>query len=97
MKYTLALIAGLTIFMGAGCLKTTAPSDATTPTPTPAAENTDTMTYTETSWKEIIQDTCMSFFDGCNNCFRTEAGNDDLVGCTKKFCPVYEKPTCLDE
>ncbi len=51
--------------------------------------------YNSVSWKEIIQDTCMNFNDGCNNCFRKE--DSDIVGCTRMYCETYSKPKCLDE
>ncbi len=50
--------------------------------------------YTFESYKTMIPETCKSFFDGCNNCFRTEGS--ESVGCTKMFCQKYEKPKCLD-
>ncbi|MDX9970394.1 MAG: hypothetical protein RBS56_00600 [Candidatus Gracilibacteria bacterium] len=50
--------------------------------------------YTFESYKTMIPESCKSFFDGCNNCFRAEDGN---VGCTKMFCQKYEMPRCLDE
>lgn len=50
--------------------------------------------YTSESYKTMIPQACKSFFDGCNNCFRTEGSED--VGCTKMFCQKYEKPKCLD-
>jgi hypothetical protein len=50
--------------------------------------------YTSESYKTMIPETCKSFFDGCNNCFRTE--DSENVGCTKMFCQKYEKPKCLD-
>ena len=50
--------------------------------------------YDQNSWQTMIPETCLSFFDGCNNC-RREAGSD-IAACTRKFCPEYEKPRCLD-
>mmetsp|Transcript_13573 Transcript_13573/g.39138 ORF Transcript_13573/g.39138 Transcript_13573/m.39138 type:complete len:147 (+) Transcript_13573:168-608(+) len=37
---------------------------------------------------------CVSWFDGCNNCFCNEDGS--LGGCTRKFCPpgTEEPPRC---
>lgn len=50
--------------------------------------------YNFESWKEIIPSGCKSFFDGCNNCIRSE--NSDLAACTKKACLEYSEPKCLD-
>ncbi len=35
---------------------------------------------------------CDGYFDGCNNCF---VGNNQLVGCTRKFCVEFETPSCV--
>lgn len=51
--------------------------------------------YNSESWKEIIPDTCMRFYDGCNECFRQEGSN--LVSCTEIGCETYSRPKCLDE
>lgn len=51
--------------------------------------------YDGNSWKTIIQDSCLSFFDGCNNCIRSSAGS--TAACTRKACFKYKKPICLDE
>lgn len=53
------------------------------------------VTYTETSWQEMIDASCQSYFDGCNNCRRNlETG---LAACTRKFCAEFEQPRCLDQ
>lgn len=52
------------------------------------------MTYDQNSWQTMVAASCMSFFDGCNNCNRSS--EDGAVGCTKKFCQQYEEPKCLD-
>jgi len=51
--------------------------------------------YNADSWKTIIPDTCTSYFDGCNNCFRTTG--IEVSACTKKACSEYRKPVCLDD
>lgn len=51
--------------------------------------------YNSNCWKFIVPSGCMSFFDGCNTCMRSAAGEDP--GCTKKFCKTYDRPRCLDE
>ena len=50
--------------------------------------------YNQDSWQSLIAKNCLSFNDGCNDCFRSEAGA--VAGCTKKACAVYQKPYCLD-
>lgn len=51
--------------------------------------------YTAESWKNLIPNSCQSFFDGCNQCNRIP--ESDGVACTRMFCDVYEEPRCLDE
>ena len=51
--------------------------------------------YDADSWKTMIADDCMAYFDGCNNCRRGQAGG--IAACTRKACAVYSKPRCLDE
>lgn len=53
----------------------------------------DDKVYDQHSWETIIHDGCMAFFDGCNNCHRSNKGG--LVGCSRKYCEVYERPKCL--
>ena len=53
------------------------------------------MSYDQNSWKEMIPDSCTSFFDGCNNCNRAEGA--EVAACTRKFCAEYQKPECLSE
>lgn len=53
------------------------------------------VSYDQHSWKDIIDESCQSFFDGCNNCQRI-AGKSDAA-CTRKMCQAYEKPRCLDK
>ena len=51
--------------------------------------------YNFNSWKTIIPDSCLSFYDGCNNCRRNKPGG--VAACTRKACEKYKKPVCLDE
>lgn len=51
--------------------------------------------YDQNSWETLIPESCLSFFDGCNNCRRNP--ENGLTACTKKFCQQYEQPVCLDE
>jgi uncharacterized protein YceK len=53
------------------------------------------MNYDENSWKTMIPDSCLSYFDGCNNCRRNAAG--EAAACTRKACFKYRKPECLDD
>lgn len=55
----------------------------------------DTGEYDAESWKNLIASECKAFFDGCNNCRRSEGS--EVAACTRKACTVYEKPRCLDE
>jgi len=51
-------------------------------------------TYDENSWKTMIPETCISYFDGCNDCRREPSSHTGA--CTKKLCFNYQMPTCLD-
>jgi hypothetical protein len=51
--------------------------------------------YDGQSWKDIIPETCMSYFDGCNTCNRAEGSLQTM--CTMRACFRYEEPRCLDE
>jgi hypothetical protein len=55
----------------------------------------DENAYNYNSWKSMIPDTCLSFYDGCNNCRRNKPGG--VAACTRKACDKYEKPVCLDK
>lgn len=60
------------------------------------AENIDDVVeYDQNSWQEMIDDSCLSFSDGCNTCRREPGSN--IAACTRKACMRYEKPECLDE
>lgn len=61
----------------------------------PSTTSEEEMTYDQDSWKEIIADSCTSYFDGCNNC-RREPGAE-IGACTRKACAEYQKPECLAE
>lgn len=52
-------------------------------------------TYDENSWKEIISEDCVNFFDWCNNCTRVEG--EDGAACTRMYCETYEEPRCTDD
>ncbi len=56
--------------------------------------NENASAYDADSWKTLIPENCLRFNDGCNDCFRSEAGA--TAGCTKKACAVYQKPSCTD-
>ncbi|MDD3262816.1 MAG: hypothetical protein PHR61_03135 [Candidatus Absconditabacteria bacterium] len=43
--------------------------------------------------ENIIPETCKSFFDGCNNCFKENNGE---TICTEIYCETYQEPKCLD-
>lgn len=59
-----------------------------------AGSSTQEMSYDENSWKTMIPDSCLSYFDGCNNCRRSKPG--EVTACTRKACFKYQKPRCLD-
>jgi hypothetical protein len=60
----------------------------------PAADDPSAV-YDQNSWKTMIPDSCMSFFDGCNNCQRIEGEAE--AACTRMYCETYGKPECRDE
>ena len=51
--------------------------------------------YDANSWKTLIPESCLSFYDGCNNCRRSAAG--EVAACTRKACVKYQEPRCLDD
>lgn len=51
--------------------------------------------YDANSWKTLIPESCLSYFDGCNTCRRSAAG--EMAACTRKACMEYRKPECLDD
>ncbi len=52
------------------------------------------ISYDQNSWRTMIPQFCMSFYDGCNTCHRLIDSDD--AACTKKACQQYEAPRCLD-
>lgn len=50
--------------------------------------------YSSESWRDLIPASCVSYFDGCNNCTRNPQTGD--TACTRKACTEYYKPRCLD-
>ncbi len=59
------------------------------------SEKTPVSSFNQDSWKTLIDESCSSFFDGCNTC-RKESGSDGAA-CTRMFCETYEEPRCLDD
>jgi membrane-bound inhibitor of C-type lysozyme len=81
------LLSTTIIFALSACASTEAPKVG-------SEVNSTKMQYDMNSWKEVIDDQCRSFSDGCNNCVR-EPGK--MAACTRKACAVYQQPRCLDE
>lgn len=50
--------------------------------------------YDANSWKEIIPDSCQSFYDGCNQCNKIGTGGE--AACTRMYCENYAEPYCKD-
>ncbi len=69
-------------------------NDIVTSYQTEGEEEAPMQTYDQNSWETMIADSCMSYFDGCNNCRRN--ADNEFAACTKKFCQEYEEPRCLD-
>lgn len=94
----LALLALLVIAI-AGCASKEAP-EAKADARSHGAEDVgpetrDPERYGPQSWQGVIAADCRSFFDGCNHC-RREPGMA-TAACTRRACPRYEAPRCLDE
>lgn len=70
---------------------TAGPGSGPEPSP-PAAVQEE---YGANSWRDLIPDSCLNFYDGCNNCTRPEAGAD--AACTRRACFTYGQPRCLDD
>ncbi len=51
--------------------------------------------YTDESWKTMIPESCLSYYDGCNTCTRVKG--QASASCTERYCTVYSKPRCLDQ
>lgn len=67
-------------------------------TATPPAVIVDTpvkVIYDAQSWRGIIPSRCRRYFDGCNNCMRSDA--QGMGACTRKACFEYSMPHCLDK
>ena len=64
------------------------------PSPDAGDEPTD-VSYDQNSWKDMIPESCTSYFDGCNTCRRAEGA--EVAACTRKACFEYQKPECLEE
>jgi len=58
-------------------------------------QQSEVVKYDENSWKTMIPASCLSYFDGCNNCRRSTAG--EMAACTRKACVKYQQPACLDD
>ena len=62
--------------------------------PTTQTEAPDKITYDMNSWRDVIPSNCARYFDGCNNCMRSDA--QSMAACTRKACFEYSMPRCLD-
>lgn len=93
MKKTLLLpVFALFALALAGC---TTPAQPTTPDVQTETDSQVVAQYTADSRKEMIPDSCQSFYDGCNHCNKMEG--DDIAACTKMYCEIYSEPYCKDE
>ena len=54
----------------------------------------DLIVYNSESRKEIIDEDCKSFYDGCNNCVKSDDGEN--IACTMMYCENYQEPKCND-
>ncbi len=72
-----------------GCNEASAPASVSAPA------ETETTRYDAESWQTLIPDSCQAYFDGCNQCRRSAAG--EVAACTRKACLTYKKPYCLDD
>jgi hypothetical protein len=60
---------------------------------TPTEWDTVTSSDSDTTTSVVeIPENCVSWFDGCNNCF-VEDGK--IGACSKKACAVKEEPKCI--
>ncbi len=57
-------------------------------------KQTEHIKYNAFSWRSYIPNSCMNYYDGCNDCRRTSKGA--VAACTRKSCYKYQKPRCLD-
>jgi hypothetical protein len=79
MKKTILSLVVLSLLVLAGC----------------ASSTPEEVSYNADSWKDVIADSCQSFFDGCNQCMKMP-GSDEAA-CTRMFCETYAEPYCTDE
>ena len=90
LPIALMLVAGLLL---AACSEQ---ESAVTPPPeAQPASVTEALSYGASSWRELIPESCTSFFDGCNTCRRVPGAAE--AACTRKACMEYQKPRCLDD
>jgi len=65
------------------------------PQPQASQDQDNAGTYTQESWREMIPEDCMAYFDGCNTCRRNP--QNGIAACTRKACFAYAKPYCMDD
>lgn len=51
--------------------------------------------YHANSWRSHINESCHTYFDGCNTC--TRDSDTGITACTRKACDQYQQPKCLDD
>lgn len=78
----------------AGCTAPGSGSAATSEVVSPSSTAEAPPQYTANSWRELIADSCRSFYDGCNQCRRADGASE--AACTRRACLRYEQPRCLD-
>jgi hypothetical protein len=59
------------------------------------AKNSMEVSYDANTWQDVIDSSCQSFFDGCNQCMRMPGS--DMAACTKMYCETYAQPYCTDQ
>lgn len=87
----------LLFFFLSGCAgKQTDSADHSTPESSTAVTSTSGAgsVYNANSWRDIINDDCRAFFDGCNQCTRSPGA--EMAACTRKACIRYDRPRCMD-
>lgn len=85
---TLTLLAVLCALLS-GCVSHSDNPPAPVVIPPPATS------YDADSWKALIPAGCERYSDGCNLCNRNP--DSGMTACTRKACPTYQKPECLDD
>lgn len=78
----------------AGCTRHDEQPPAAPATPPPMTSY-KADSYNADSWKTLIPAACERYSDGCNLCNRN--ADSGMTACTRKACPSYERPECLDE